>query len=186
MSVTPPPVSPYDQTGYFAEHVRLQPVKRWCTFTLAYPRWSSLSVWEICLRKTFREFDNRLLKGRLLKQNAATCASSVRRVVTIGGNPENGVAYHAQGLIDGIADNEYLIELLTKTWHNNARRTAQCAGHTFHAKEAKVYLQPVDHQVERHLNYLLRKEDQRVGWGVDKVLGNGISYLTETNPLPFS
>lgn len=179
------PTSLYDQTGLFTEHVRHQPVKRWCTFTLAYPRWSNRLLWETCLRKTFREFENRVLRGRLAKQNAATGATSIRRVVTIGGNPDEGIRYHGQGIIDWTADDGYLIRELTNAWHKNVRRMVQAAGHKFYAKEAMVYAKQLDHQVARHLHYLFRHEDSKVGWGVDKVLGRGVSYLTETNGLPF-
>jgi hypothetical protein len=154
-------------------------------FTLHYPRWSNTSLWESGLRKTFQEFDNRVLKGRRLKQNMATGADSIRRVVTIGGNPDEGTRYHAQGIIDCIADESYLLKQLTKAWHNNVSRMTVGDGHKFHAKEATVYIEQLDHQVTRHLNYLWRSEDRRVGWGVDKVLGSGMTYLTETNTLPF-
>lgn len=174
----PPPLSLYHQTAYFTEHICSQPVKRWCTFTLQYPRWSNLKLWEICLRRTFRELENRTLKRQILKQNAETGATSIRRVVTLGGNPDHGVRYHAQGIIDGIADDKYLIKELTTAWRNNVRRIVQSAGHTFHEREAKVYVGELDKNVKHHTLYLLRYEDAKAGWGVNKILGSGLSYLT--------
>jgi hypothetical protein len=168
----------YDQTNYFAEHICSQPVKGWCTFTLQYPRWSNLKLWEICLRRTFRELENRILKRQTRKQNTETGATSIRRMVTIGGNPEKGIRYHAQGMIDGVVEEKYLTKELAKVWRNNVRRVVQSGGHIFHEKEATVYVRPLDEDIKRHVFYLVRNEDPKVGWGVNKIMGSGLSYLT--------
>src|SRR5206468_345624 len=118
----------------------------------------------------------------------ATGATSIRRAITLGGNVHDEDrklnALHAQGLIDGIADDAYLVEALTKAWRNNVRRLVEKAGHRFHEQEAQVWLRELDGNFDLHVYYLLRLESKSVGAGIDKILGteSGISYLTSTRP----
>jgi hypothetical protein len=190
MNIPSAPLSRINYGSVIVDHVRSQPVKRWCTFTLEYPRWTHQKLWDIALRRTFVELEHRILRRKLMRENLATGATAIRRVVTIGGNldDENKVkkAYHAQGLIDGIADDKFLRYELAKAWKNNVRRIVEKQGHRFHDREAQVYFAELNGGLEFHIYYLLRLECKSIGAGIDKILRteSGISYLTDTFSLP--
>lgn len=188
MYLTPSPTSFIRYGEEIVEHLRSQPVKRWCGVTLQYPRWKSRKRWDVALKRTFVELEHRILRNKLLRENLATGATSIRRVITLGGNVDDDnrklKALHAQGLIDGIADDACLVKALTKAWRNNVRRLVEKDGYSFYEQEAKVWLDELSPDLDAYVYYVLRLESKFLGAGLDKILSteSGISYLTGTPP----
>lgn len=160
------------------EWIETQPADGWRIVTLEYPRWTRKNLWAEPIRQTMRELEQTFLTGELRRKNESSGATKLRRVVALGGDREQGVAFHAHCLIDGIGDDAKFEKRLQKVWANNVRK------HTngpFYEKEALTYSRQAVGGVAEYMKYIVRHEGNDLKFGVDKIdVPN--TYLTPSTP----
>lgn len=155
--------------------VASQDVKSWAKFTLEFPRFSSSSMWDIPLSRTFKILEKTYPRTSIKRLRKHDQMLPLRYVTILGGDRSSGVALHAQGLIE-VLDDPGLFRLknaLEKAWVSSIHQ------HLKHQKwnatdvvlqEAKAWVEPLEGDTKEYTVYLNRFEGTQLGFGVDKLV----------------
>lgn len=164
-----------------AEHqlinwVNEQPVI-WAAFTLKCPRFRSFERWDRLLTDAFHIIENTYVKSPTKQCRKNNAEPLLRRIVHLGGDSGNGIAIHAQGLVELIDDDmERLQQKMTRSWLTAVRSNERFLPKTAKPLEqdAKVWVQRYE-SLGGYLPYLNRFEGNNLGFGVNKVVWSATS-----------
>lgn len=162
-------------TKCFTNWVSDQSVDRWALFTLEFPRFTNVELWEAPLRASFKQLEKTYPKSGHKKQRMRIGVPFLNYVTILGGDGTNGVALHAQGLVEVIDDPDLnrLTLKLASAWKsavNRQIRHLRCVPSDICIKEAKVWVRELGGDPSGYLAYLNRYEGHDLGFGVDKVM----------------
>jgi len=156
--------------------VNEQPVI-WAAFTLKCPRFRSTERWDRLLKDAFNIIENTYVKSPMQQRRKNNEEPLLRRVVHLGGDSDNGIAIHAQGLVELIDDDmDRLQQKMTKSWFTAVRSNERFLpkSNVPLAQDAKVWVQRYESH-DGYLQYLNRFEGSNLGFGVNKVVWSATS-----------
>jgi hypothetical protein len=157
---------------------------RWAKFTLEYPRFRKLPLWERSLKDTFAVVRRTYPSSSIKKQRSSVNLPPLNYVTYMGGNINDlsrvETAYHAQGLIEILDNDPLLIKLqqrLKDAWTHSVLQTKGMKRATSNAheleqvfREANVWTEPLTGKASSYLLYNSRGEGNDLGSGVGKIV----------------
>lgn len=159
------------------EWVKQQSVN-WAAFTLKCPRFRRRERWERLIRDAFNTMEKSYVKFPIKDHRKASGEPILKRIVHLGGDSQNGIAIHAQGLVELLDDDIERLNLkFNKAWNRavelNGRYLPEESGK--HLKiDAEVWTQRFDGR-DAYLHYLNRYEGSSLGFGIEKIVWSATS-----------
>lgn len=158
--------------------------KRWAKFTLEYPRFRKLPLWERALKDTFAVMKRTYPSTSIKNQRSIADVPSLLYITYMGGNVSDysrvQTAFHAQGLIEVLDNDPLLIKLnqrLKDSWTHSVLQTKGMKRATTNPielekvfREATVWTEPLTGKASSYLLYTSRGEGNDLGSGVGKIV----------------
>ncbi|MBU3656755.1 MAG: hypothetical protein FGM35_01795 [Rhodocyclaceae bacterium] len=162
-------------TKCFTKWVGDQSVDRWALFTLEFPRFTKVELWESPVRAAFKQLEKSYPKSGYKKHRVRTGVPVLNYVTILGGDRTGGVALHAQGLVEVLDDPELtrLTLKMESAWKSAVTRQIRhlgCDSSDINMNEVKVWVRELDSDPSNYLAYLNRYEGHDLGFGVNKVM----------------